>query len=70
MDDLPDFLRIPQAERRAAWAGRKLTKVKFSTKVTKDEDASTRAFRRVMEKKAAEEKREKIRLLRERYGQH
>lgn len=24
--DIPDFLRIPQVERRAAWVGRKLTR--------------------------------------------
>lgn len=68
MDDLPDFLRIPQAERRAAWKGRRLTKVTFSPKITRNEDATTRAFRKEMEKQAAAKKAERFKLLRERYG--
>lgn len=70
MDDLgiPDFLRIDEADRRAAWAGRKLTKVKFETKVTRNEDTQTRAFRREMEKKEVEKKRQRIAALREKYG--
>jgi hypothetical protein len=50
---IPEFCKIPQPDRRAAWVGRKLTKVKFITKTTRDEDASTRAFRREVERKAA-----------------
>ena len=69
MDDLPDFLRIPQAERHAAWRGRRLTKPKLGdVMVTRNEDASTRAFRRVIEKQAAEKKAMRFKILRERYG--
>lgn len=70
MDNLtiPNFLLIPQDQRRESWRGRKLTKPKMSVKVTRDEDPSTRAFRRTMEKKEAEAKKLKYQLLRERYG--
>lgn len=64
--DLPTALLIPQAERRAAWVGRKLTKVKFSTKVTRDEDASTRAFRRQVEREAKDRQAARFKMLRER----
>lgn len=67
--DIPEFLRIPAEERRAAWIGRKLTKVKAGGRmVTRNEDASTRAFRRQVEKEATEKKKMKFALLRERYG--
>ena len=58
MEDLPDFLRIPQGERRAAWAGRKPTKQgsMFKVKQTKVEEAATRQLRR--ELAAAEEAQE------------
>ena len=69
MDDIPDFLRIPQADRRAAWVGRKLTRVKpGDIKVARNEDAGTRAFRREIEKQEAAKKKLKYQLLRERYG--
>lgn len=67
IDDIPTFLRIPQEERRASWVGRKLTKVKASVKVTRNEDAQTRAFRREMEKQAAAKKAERLKRLREDY---
>lgn len=50
MEDFPDFLRIPQDERRAAWKGRKLTKqgVMFRPEA-KAEEAATRKLRRELE---------------------
>jgi len=65
---LPDFLRIPQDVRREAWRGRKLTKVKITTKVTRHEDPQTKAFRREMEKKAAAKKAAALQRLRENYS--
>ena len=48
--ELPDFLRIPQAERRVAWKGRKITKQGTSFRpVTKVEEAATRKLRRELE---------------------
>lgn len=49
--DLPDFLRIPPAERKAAWKGRKLTVQgsNFKAKVSKVEEAATRKLRKEME---------------------
>lgn len=65
--DIPTFLRIPQAVRRESWRGRKLTKPKAaSLKITRNEDASTRAFRRMTEKKEAEKKASRFAMLRER----
>ena len=69
--DIPDFLRIPQDERREAWKGRRLTKPSAkSMMVTRNEDAQTRAFRREMEKQAEAKKKARFALLRERYGKH
>lgn len=68
MDSIPEFLRIPQEVRRESWRGRKLTKVKpGSVKITKNEDASTRAFRKMIEKQQAEKKAARLKMLRERY---
>jgi hypothetical protein len=65
--DIPTFLRIPQEVRRESWRGRKLTKPKAATvKITRNEDASTRAFRRMIEKKEAEKKASRFAMLRER----
>ena len=65
--DIPTFLRIPQEVRRVSWRGRKLTKPKAaSVKITRNEDASTRAFRRMIEKKEAEKKASRFAMLRER----
>jgi len=48
--ELPDFCRIPQAERKAAWKGRKLTRQgSMFVKPTKAEDAATRKLRREIE---------------------
>jgi hypothetical protein len=65
--ELPDFLRIPQADRNALWRGRKLTKPKKWVAPPKDEDPSTRRFRREMEKQAADKKAAAIVRLRENY---
>lgn len=64
--EIPMFLRIPQEERKASWRGRRLTKPKASVVVTRDEDASTRAFRRAVEKQAAEKRAARFKMLRER----
>lgn len=67
--DLPDFLRIPQEERRASWVGRKLTKVRFDiNRIKKTEDPSTRAFRRQIEKQEREKKAAALQRLRENYS--
>lgn len=69
MGDIPSFLRIPQEQRRQAWIGRKLTKRNTgSVKITRNEDASTRAFRRMIEKQEADKKVARFKLLREQYG--
>ncbi len=52
MDEgIPDFLRITQAERNAAWKGRKLTRQgsAFREKPTKVEEAATRKLRKELE---------------------
>ena len=68
-DDIPDFLRIPQDQRRAAWKGRKLTKVKMDIdRIKKNEDATTRAFRRQIEKQERDKKQAALQRLRENYG--
>lgn len=68
-EEIPDFLRIPQEVRRASWRGRRLTRPKPGTvKVTRNEDPSTRAFRRAVAKREAEKKAMRFKLLRERYG--
>lgn len=68
MDDLeiPMFLRIPQEVRNASWRGRKLTRPKASVKITRNEDPQTRAFRKMIEKQAAEKKAARFKMLRER----
>lgn len=68
MDDIPDFLRIPQNERRAAWKGIKLRKIRpAAMMVTRNEDAQTKAFRKLIEKQQAAKKAARLKLLRERY---
>jgi hypothetical protein len=64
MDELPDFLRIPQDERRAAWRGRKMTKQgsMFKVKQTRVEEAATRQLRK--ELAAAEEAKKQARFAR------
>lgn len=67
MLEIPAFLRIPQEERRQSWRGRKLTKPKVgSVKITRNEDASTRAFRKMIEKQEAAKKAARFKMLRER----
>lgn len=66
-ENIPAFLRIPQEVRREAWRGVKLTKVsKASVKITRNEDAQTRAFRREIEKQAKAKQVERFAMLRER----
>lgn len=50
--DIPDYLRIPQAERNAAWKGRKLTRQGsgFKPAPTKIEEAATRQLRKELER--------------------
>lgn len=65
--DIPDFLRIPQEERRASWRGRKLTKLpKGSVKIVRNEDAQTKAFRLQLEKAKKLKQAERFKMLRER----
>ncbi len=60
--DIPDFLRIPQEQRRAAWRGRKLTSPRDQKVPAKDEDAATKALRR--ETAVAEEAKKAARFAR------
>ena len=62
--NIPEFLRIPQDERRAAWKGHKLTKQgsMFKVRQTKVEEAGTRQLRR--EVAAAEAAKTAARLAR------
>lgn len=67
MPELPDFLRVPQEQRNASWRGRKLTRIKPpSVTRLQNEDASTRAFRREIEKQKKAKQAERFALLRER----
>ena len=72
MEDIPAFLRLSQEERTAMWKGRKLTKLRklraADIMVTRDEDASTRRFRREVEKQQAAQKAARFKMLRETYG--
>lgn len=67
METIPDFLRIPQAERRAAWVGRKLTKQgsMFKVRQTKVEEAATRRLRREVEAAEAAKKAARFARLKE-----
>ena len=57
MEDIPDYLRIPQDIRRAAWKGRKLTTQGTAFRVpVKKEEAATRRLRRELEEEAARKK--------------
>jgi hypothetical protein len=65
--EIPQFCKIPQTDRRAAWVGRKLTKVRFADiKTTRNEDASTKAFRRQVEREAKAKQVARFKMLRER----
>lgn len=64
--ELPDFLRIPRAERRAAWKGRKLTvQGAMFRPVTKAEDAATRKLRKELEAAEAAKKAARFATLKE-----
>lgn len=67
--DIPDFLRIPQDRRRAAWAGRKLTRPsKTDITITRNEGPDTKRFRLEMEKAARAKKAERLAYLKANYG--
>jgi hypothetical protein len=63
----PDFLRIPQAERAAAWKGRKLTRQGsgFRAAPTKIEEATTRQLRKELERAEEAKKAARFAALRE-----
>lgn len=65
--DIPAFLRIPQAERAAAWKGRKLTKqgAGFKAPTSKVEEAATRALRKQVEAEQAAKREARFAALRE-----
>jgi hypothetical protein len=65
--DLPDFLRIPQDERREAWKGRKLTKqgAGFKAPTSKTEEAATRQLRKEVEAQAAAKREARFAALQE-----
>jgi hypothetical protein len=64
--ELPAFLRIPQAERRASWKGRKLTtQGAMFRPVTKTEEAATRKLRKELEAAEAAKKAERFARLKE-----
>lgn len=71
--EIPDFLRVSREDRKEtkydpSWIGRKVTKVKpGSVKVTRNEGAQTRAFRREMERQAKEKQRLRLQALREKH---
>lgn len=67
LPDLPDFLRVPQDERRAAWRGRKLTKqgAMFRALPTKQEEAATRQLRRELEAAEIAKREERFARLKE-----
>lgn len=64
--DLPECLRIPPAERKAAWKGRKLTVQGsgFKCKTTKVEEAATRKLRREVEAAEAAKREARFAALR------
>jgi hypothetical protein len=67
-DDIPDFLRLTPEERRAAWTGVKLTKPrKTIDKPRREEDPTTRALRRQLEKEKRDKKAAALQRLRENY---
>jgi hypothetical protein len=64
--DLPDYLRIDQATRKAAWKGHKLTKQgSFFKDKPKEEDPATRKLRREIEAQEAAKKEERFARLKE-----
>jgi len=63
--DLPNFLRIPQAERDSAWKGRKLTKITIMAPPPKDEDPATRKLRKEIEAQEKAKREERFARLRE-----
>jgi hypothetical protein len=68
MPDLPDFLRIPQAARNAAWRGRKVRSMQAAKlKMPKKEiPADVLAFMKEEEKRRKAAMAERFAMLRER----
>jgi len=66
-EGIPDYLRIPQEERAAAWKGRKLTRQgsAFKVKQTKTEEAATRRLRKEVEELERRKREERFAKLRE-----
>jgi len=63
-EGIPDYLRIPQSERDAAWKGRKLTKQGTAFRVpAKHEEAATRQLRKDIEEAEARKKVERFEYL-------
>jgi hypothetical protein len=63
-EDIPDYLKIPQAERAAAWKGRKLTKQGHAFREpAKHEEEATRQLRREIEEAEARKKAERFEYL-------
>jgi hypothetical protein len=66
VEDFPEFLRIPQAERKAAWKGAKLTKQgSMFRPISKTEEAATRQLRRELEAAEAAKKAARFARLKE-----
>lgn len=71
MPDIPAFLRIPAADRAAAWRGVRLTnwaKVNRAAPPSKTEEAATRKLRREIEAAEKAKRDARFAALRERYG--
>ncbi len=71
MPDIPAFLRIPAADRAAAWRGVRLTnwaKVNRAAPPSKTEEAATRKLRREIEAAEKAKRDARFAALRERCG--
>lgn len=64
-DGFPQELILDPADRKAAWAGRKLTKVRDLKAPRKDEDPATKALRKEMAKAAEQKKAERFARLKQ-----
>ena len=65
--DIPAFLRIPQADRKAAWKGHRVSVQGsgFKAAVTKVEEAATRKLRKELEAQQEAKKAARLAALRE-----
>jgi len=67
--DIPAFLKLSEAERKAAWKGRRLTHQGTNFKrETRPEEPATKKLRKEIEKQKAEARAERFKLLKERYA--